>query len=38
MDGCIILAVTGPLDLASAAPLSRTIEELLNDQTSWSWT
>jgi anti-anti-sigma factor len=30
MDGCTVLAVTGPLDLASAAQLSRTIEDLLN--------
>ena len=31
MDGCTVLAVTGPLDLASAAQLSRTIADLLND-------
>ena len=31
MDGCTVLAVTGPLDLTSAAQLSRTIGDLLND-------
>src|SRR5580704_15973688 len=31
MDGCTVLAVTGPLDLASAAQLSRTIADLLHD-------
>ena len=31
LDGCTVLAVTGPLDLASAAQLSRTIADLLTD-------
>jgi anti-anti-sigma factor len=31
MDGCTVLAVTGPLDLASAVQLSRTIEDVLHD-------
>jgi anti-anti-sigma factor len=31
MDGCTVLAVTGPLDLASAVQLSRTMEDVLND-------
>lgn len=30
-DGCTVLTVTGPLDLASAAQLSRTIDEAIND-------
>ena len=30
-DGCTVLTVTGPLDLASAAQLSRTIADLLHD-------
>ena len=30
-DGCIVLTVTGPLDLASAAEFSRTIADLLNE-------
>ena len=29
-DGCVVLTVTGPLDLASAAEFSRTIADLLN--------
>ena len=31
MDGCTVLAVTGPLDLTSAAQLNHAIEDLLND-------
>ena len=31
LDGCTVLTVTGPLDLASAAQLSRAIEDLIND-------
>jgi anti-anti-sigma factor len=31
MDGCTVLAVTGPLDLASAPQLSRTIADLLDE-------
>jgi anti-anti-sigma factor len=30
-DGCLVLTVTGPLDLASAAEFSRTIADLLNE-------
>ena len=30
-DGCVVLTVTGPLDLASAAEFSRTIADLLNE-------
>ena len=30
-DGCTVLTVTGPLDLASAAQLNRTIADLLNE-------
>jgi anti-anti-sigma factor len=30
-DGCTVLTVTGPLDLASAAQLNQTIEDAIND-------
>ena len=35
-DGCIVLTVTGPLDLASAAEFSRTIANLLSESESES--